>query len=155
MTDLATIDGKSLEVFKSDPINDLLYSMGLEMQKNGLEIAQKAYDHYFVNNKGSDDIVTQYGQVCNLKKNPFPILNDLIPFSLQFTSDIGFFKCVDDSVKLLSQFNDQPVYYYHYSHRGQDSITKMLDLPKDSDFGELNLRIIPADVNDQNLIFCL
>ena len=68
MTDLATIDGKSLDVFKSDPINDLLYSMGLEMQKNGLEIAQKAYDHYFVNNKGSDDIVTQYGQVCSLKK---------------------------------------------------------------------------------------
>ena len=102
MTDLATIDGKSLELFKSDPINDLLYSMGLEMQKNGLEIAQKAYDHYFVNNKESDDIVTQYGQVCNLKKNPCPILNDLIPFSLQFTSDIGFFKCVDDSVKLLT-----------------------------------------------------
>ena len=102
MTDLATIDGKSLELFKADPINDLLYSMGMEMQTNGLEIAQKAYDHYFVNNKESDDIVTQYGQVCNLKKNPCPILNDLIPFSLQFTSDIGFFKCVDDSVKLLT-----------------------------------------------------
>ena len=67
MTDLATIDGKSLEVFKSDPINDLLYSMGLEMQTNGLEIAQKAYDHYFVNNKDSDDITKQYGQVWSKK----------------------------------------------------------------------------------------
>ena len=60
---LATVDGKSLEVFKKDPVNALLHLLSLEKQKNGLEITQKVYDHYFVNNKETDDIVTQYGQV--------------------------------------------------------------------------------------------
>nr|CAH0103358.1 unnamed protein product [Daphnia galeata] len=39
------------------------------------------------------------------------------------------------SIQLMSQHSDQPVYYYHYAHRGQHSITKMLDLPKNADFG--------------------
>ena len=51
MTDLATIDGKNLEAFKKDPVNALLYVMAMEKQKNGLEIARKAYNHYFVNNE--------------------------------------------------------------------------------------------------------
>ena len=72
MADLATIDGKSLEVFKSDPINDLLYSMGMEKQKNGLEIAQKGYRHYFVNNKESGYITKQYGQVYEVLKKSLP-----------------------------------------------------------------------------------
>ncbi len=55
-------------------------------------------------------------------------------------SEIGFFKCVDDSVKWLSQFSDQPVYYYQYAHHGQNSLTKLLNVPQDSDFGEFCLR---------------
>jgi hypothetical protein len=52
-------------------------------------------------------------------------------------SDVGFFKCIDDSVKVFSQYNDQPVYYYNYAHKGQHSITQMLGVPDDIDFGEL------------------
>jgi hypothetical protein len=36
--------------------------MAMEKEKYGLEIARKAYDHYFVN-KESDDIVKQFGDV--------------------------------------------------------------------------------------------
>ncbi len=64
MTGLASTDGQDLELFKADPLNALLYSMAMEKQKNGLEIARKAYDHYFVN-KESDDIVKQFGDVWN------------------------------------------------------------------------------------------
>ena len=62
MTDLATIDGKNLEVFKKDPVNSLLYVMAMEKQEYGLEIARKAYDHYFVN-KENEDIVKQFEEV--------------------------------------------------------------------------------------------
>ncbi len=62
MTDLATIDGKNLEAFKKDPVNALLYVMAMEKQKYGLEIARKAYNHYFLNNE-SNDIVKQFGEV--------------------------------------------------------------------------------------------
>ena len=52
-----------MEFFKKDPVNVVLYVLSMEKQKtNGLEMAQKAYDHYFVN-KENDDIVTQYGEV--------------------------------------------------------------------------------------------
>lgn len=54
---------------------------------------------------------------------------------MQLSSDVEFFKCVDDSIKALSQHNESPVFYYHYAHRGQTSLVKILDLPKDSDFG--------------------
>ena len=71
MTDLATIDGKNLEAFKKDPVNALLYVMAMEKQKYGLEIARKAYDHYFVN-KENEDIVKQFEEVWNfLYKNDF------------------------------------------------------------------------------------
>lgn len=53
----------------------------------------------------------------------------------QLSSDIGFFKCVDDSVKALAQHNAYPVFYYQYAHRGQLSLVEILDIPKDSDFG--------------------
>jgi hypothetical protein len=62
MTGLASTDGQDLELFKADPLNALLYSMAMEKEKYGLEIARKAYDHYFVN-KESDDIVKQFGDV--------------------------------------------------------------------------------------------
>ncbi len=59
---LAANDGQHLELFKTDPVNALLYAMAMEKQKNGLEIAQKAYDHYFVNYE-ENDIAEQYGKV--------------------------------------------------------------------------------------------
>ncbi|XP_046639318.1 venom carboxylesterase-6-like isoform X1 [Daphnia pulicaria] len=111
---LASIDGKNLEVLKKDPLNCLAHAMGMEKQKNGREIAQKAYDHYFGTSESDDDFVTQYGKMA---------------------SDVGFFKCIDDSVKVFSQYNGQPVYYYNYAHKGQHSITQMLGVPDDIDFG--------------------
>ena len=59
---LASNNGQHLELFKADPLNALIYAMAMEKQKNGLEIAQKGYDHYFLN-KESDDIAEQYGKV--------------------------------------------------------------------------------------------
>ncbi|XP_046639321.1 venom carboxylesterase-6-like isoform X4 [Daphnia pulicaria] len=110
---LATDGGQLLELFKKDPVTGVLYAIGMEKHKNGLEIAQKAHDHYFVS-KENNDMVTQYGEL---------------------TSDIGFFKCVDDSVKLLSEYSDHPVYYYHYAHHGQNSLVKMFNGLSDMDFG--------------------
>ncbi len=55
---------------------------------------------------------------------------------IKMASDVGFFKCIDDSAKLLSQYSDQPVYYYNYAHKGQHSITQMLGVPDDIDFGK-------------------
>jgi hypothetical protein len=126
-------------VFNSDPVNALLHLLSLDKQKNGLEITQKVYDHYFVNNKETDDIVTQYGQVyeVNFKADQIYMFSksDFI-LILKLLSEIGFFKCVDDSVKWLSQYSDQPVYYYQYAHHGQNSLTKLLNVPQDADFGE-------------------
>ncbi|XP_046453233.1 esterase E4-like isoform X4 [Daphnia pulex] len=105
--------GENLELLKKDPVDAVLYAIGMEKHKNGLEIAQKAHDHYFVS-KENNDMITQYGEL---------------------SSDIGFFKCVDDSVKLLRQYSDHPVYYYHYAHHGQNSLVKMFNGPSDMDFG--------------------
>jgi hypothetical protein len=66
------------------------------------------------------------------------------------TSDIGFFKCVDDSVKLLRQYSDQPVYYYHYAHKGQNNLAKIFNAPPELDFGELN-RILKSYLSDDEL----
>ncbi|KAI9554676.1 hypothetical protein GHT06_019952 [Daphnia sinensis] len=111
---LATVDGVGMKEFKKDPVKNVLYALAMENQKGGLQIAQKVYDHYFSNVKTDADIISQYGEL---------------------SSDVEFFKCVDDSVKALSQHNESPVFYYHYAHRGQTSLVKILDLPKDSDFG--------------------
>ena len=67
---LASNNGQHLELFKADPLNALIYAMAMEKQKNGLEIAQKGYDHYFLN-KESDDIAEQYGKVWYLTSNFF------------------------------------------------------------------------------------
>jgi hypothetical protein len=50
-------------VLKKDPLNCLAHAMGMEKQKNGREIAQKAYDHYFGTSESDDDFVAQYGKV--------------------------------------------------------------------------------------------
>jgi hypothetical protein len=53
-----------LELLKKDPVDAVLYAIGMEKHKNGLEIAQKAHDHYFVS-KENNDMITQYGEVSN------------------------------------------------------------------------------------------
>ena len=83
MTDLATIDGKNLEAFKKDPVNALLYSMAMEKQKYGLEIARKAYNHYFLNNE-SNDIVKQFGEVWIFNIKNIWVNNLTILFQFNF-----------------------------------------------------------------------
>ena len=80
---LASTDGQQLELFKTDPLNALLYSMAMEKQKNGLEIARKAYDHYFLN-KESDDIVKQFGDVGNFNFKNIWVDNLTIPSRFNF-----------------------------------------------------------------------
>lgn len=60
ITALATHDGKNLEEFNKDPVKNLQYSMSMENRKDGFEIAQKVYDHYFNNDKQPYE---QYGGV--------------------------------------------------------------------------------------------
>ena len=40
-------------------------------------------------------------------------------------SDSLFFKPVQDSVDLISEYSDHPVFYYEYAHEGQFSLTKI------------------------------
>ena len=50
-------------------------------------------------------------------------------------SDVAFFKGVDDSVHLYSQYSDHPVYYYNYAHKGQYRVDMVLGSPPDFDYG--------------------
>ena len=51
-------------------------------------------------------------------------------------SDITFFKCIDDAVQLHTKHDNEPVYYYMYSHRGQYTLASFYgDL--EVDYGEL------------------
>lgn len=52
-------------------------------------------------------------------------------------SDYRYFKFVDESVQAFSQFSDNPVYYYYYTHRGQYSLTNRLNVPAEKDFGTI------------------
>ena len=42
-------------------------------------------------------------------------------------SDGLFLKCIDDTILLHSRFSSQPIYYYMYAHRGQQSVTDVLN----------------------------
>lgn len=63
---MATIDGKNLEVFNKDPIESVRYSIGMEKDDNGYEIAKKVYDNYFAPEKNNGDVAIQYGEVSNV-----------------------------------------------------------------------------------------
>ncbi len=62
---MAAPDGENLLLLKKDPVDAVLYAIGMEKRKDGLVIAQKAHDHYFVS-KENNDMVTQYGEVWNV-----------------------------------------------------------------------------------------
>lgn len=52
-------------------------------------------------------------------------------------SDYAFFKGIDESVMLFSRYSNERVYYYNYGHRGQLSISRLLNYPAGVDFGTL------------------
>ena len=52
-----------------------------------------------------------------------------------------FFKCVDASIKLLSDFNEHDTYNYNYVHKGQLSIISLLNIPNQLDFGIMFLNL--------------
>lgn len=56
------MDDQNLEQFNKDPVKNLQYSMSMENRKDGFEIAQKVYEHYFVNDKNKQPY-EQYGGV--------------------------------------------------------------------------------------------
>ena len=51
------------------------------------------------------------------------------------SSDIQFFKGIDDSVQLFSQNSNLPVYYYNYAHRGQFRFHNFVGAPPDVELG--------------------
>ncbi len=53
------------------------------------------------------------------------------------SSDIQFFKGIDDSVQLFSQNSNLPVYYYNYAHRGQFRFHNLVGAPPDVELGIL------------------
>ena len=116
MAALASLDGRSLANFKVDPIESVQYSIGMEQNKDGRQIAAKVHDHYFNQVTKKEDIVKQYGQMI---------------------SDSKYFKCADDVVSLLGRLSDRDTFYYYYNHKSRLSILRMLRIPpEDKNFGE-------------------
>lgn len=73
---MASVVGKDLEEFNKDPIDSVQYIIGMEKRKNGREIAEKVYDHYFVKNKNKEthqqfSEVKPFKSLCNMTRNSF------------------------------------------------------------------------------------
>lgn len=130
-------DGHLSKEFSKDPVKSVLYAIGMEKRKNGYDIAKKVYEQYFVKNN-KKEVQEQYAEV-KIKSREIVITSYTNNMQLQLGSDYGFFKGVDESVDLLSYFNDgNDVYYYNYAHRGQISLAKMMNPQSDIDFGNHN-----------------
>ena len=115
MAALASLDGRSLANFKVDPIESVQYSIGMEQNKDGRQIAAKVHDHYFNQVTKKEDIVKQYGQMM---------------------SDYAFFKCIDDLVSVRSQLNNLNTFYYYYNHKSELSLLRLYGIsPDDKNFG--------------------
>ncbi|XP_046639317.1 venom carboxylesterase-6-like isoform X2 [Daphnia pulicaria] len=110
---LASFPGFNLKAYKRDQIKSIRYTLGMEKRIDGYEIAQKAYHEYF-NNTRSWQIAIKYGEL---------------------TSDFGFFKPIDESVKLWSKHSAHPIYYYRYGYRHKLGYGDLLQLPFKFDFG--------------------
>ncbi|EFX78593.1 hypothetical protein DAPPUDRAFT_105042 [Daphnia pulex] len=126
---LATFPGFNLKAYKSDQIKSIRYTLGMEKREDGYEIAQKAYHEYF-NNTRSWQIAIKYGEL---------------------TSDVGFFKPIDESVKLWSKYSAHPIYYYRYGYRHRLDYGDLLQLPFKFDYG-LPLAKHPHDVKVSNML---
>ena len=134
-----TTDNEILKKFKKDPIESVLYSIGMEKKKGGYEIARKVHQHYFGDEMMKDEeLHVPYGLVNKLRKynccKRGSQTNFLNLFKL--SSDFGFFKCVDETAKLYSKYNRYPTYYYNYGHRAQISFSNFLEIPEELDFGK-------------------
>ncbi len=50
-------------------------------------------------------------------------------------SDYSFNNPIDDSAHLFSQYGNHPVYYYHFTHKGQFSLDPLMGAPPGYDQG--------------------
>jgi len=103
-------NGTMMNEFQRDPVTFLLYSLMKEKSENGLEKAEKVLELFDV-------------------EKPFDLQLETID---EVFSDAYFFKPIDESATLFSQYNDQPTYYYHYAHHGSMSFSKLMGLPSDT-----------------------
>ena len=69
------------------------------------------------------------------------------------SSDYYFFQCVDQSVQLHAQNGSDPVYFYLYSHKGQNHFARTLRQTRDVDLGKINN--VPKFLNDQKRVLSL
>lgn len=130
-----------LSEFNKDPIKNVKYSINMEKREDGEAVAKKVYDHYFLQS-GKSDVIKSYGQVCFILTNYQPQVSfSFVPFT-QVLSDYGFFKCLDDTVKLFSQHSRENVFYYHYAHKSKLSFIEFLGIPSDMEFGKRFASII-------------
>ena len=60
-------------------------------------------------------------------------------FILKLLSEIGFFKCVDESVKLWSKYGANTTYYYQYAYRHRLDYADITQFPIQIDFGKYRL----------------
>ena len=135
---MATPGGqKLLTELNRDPLLSIAYNTNMEKRKDGRAIAQKIYDHYFLRD-GNRDVINSFGQVIQLKLIVLfyrSFILDLFEI-IQLSSDYGFFKCLDDTVKLFSRHNDpHDTYYYYYAHKSNLSYLQLLGIPPNMDFG--------------------
>lgn len=125
-----------LSEFNKDPLENVKYAINMEKREYGEAVAKKVYEHYFLQNK-KPDVIGSYGQVSFSLTNFKTIMCTVCILFLktQLLSDYGFFKCVDDAVKLFSQHSRENVFYYHYAHKSKMSFLDSLGVPADMDFG--------------------
>jgi len=50
-------------------------------------------------------------------------------------SDLWFYNCIDESVNLFTEYNEQPVYYYSYAHKSRYNLAALMGAPPDIDLG--------------------
>ena len=132
-------DEKAMQVFKDDPIGIIRYMINMEMRENSREIAKLVHDEYFSSNKTYEEQIEQIEKVYAMEFYNTSCIQSITSIVwllfIQLTADYGLFKCTDESVKLFSQYNKQPTYYYYYSHRGQISFPQLVGVSPEIDLG--------------------
>lgn len=123
-----------LSEFNKDPLENVKYAINMEKREYGEAVAKKVYERYFLQNE-NPDVIGSYGQVSFSLTNFNRVYSMHSFFKTQLLSDYGFFKCVDDAVKLFSQHSRENVFYYHYAHKSKMSFLDSLGVPADMDFG--------------------
>lgn len=57
-----TADG-TINEFSKHPIDCIRYIMGVEKRKDGRELAEKAFNHYFENYQNTENVIQSYEKV--------------------------------------------------------------------------------------------